>query len=205
MIQIDFAASSTFVIKKEMEKETSKPTRSREELPDVGFKIMTFLMWMADTFVNHSARKFRSLGLQPGQVVVDYGCGPARYVKPASEAVGETGRVIATDIHPKAMEAVNAKISRYSLKNVETAKAEGYSTPIPAQTADVVYALDMFHMIEQPAELLKELHRILKPNGILILEDGHQPRSKTMKKVKDFGKFKIVETNRKHLICKPIK
>ena len=49
--------------------------------------------------------------------------------------------------------------------------------------ADLIYALDMFHMLSRPEDVLKECKRLLKPEGRLILDDGHQPRSVTRQKI----------------------
>jgi len=177
---------------------------SREKMPDTAFKMMAVFMWSADFFVNHSNKKFKTLGLKPGQTVVDYGCGPARYIRNASVAVGDKGKVIAVDIHPRAIDAVNEKIRKYGLKNVEPVLANGYSASVPGQSADVVYALDMFHMVEKPTLLLNEFYRMLKPDGILILEDGHQARIRTLQKIQAAGNFTIIGENRLHVKCKPV-
>lgn len=176
--------------------------KNRENIPNTAFKIMAFLMKMTDIIGNQSTKHFKTLALQPGQTVIDYGCGPARYIKNASKCVGEAGKVIAVDIHPLAIKFVNEKKEKYNLKNVEAVLAEGYTTAIPSETADVVYALDMFHMIEQPGQLINELHRLVKPNGTIIIEDGHQPRSETKHKIENTGLLTIIEGNRYHLKCR---
>jgi hypothetical protein len=51
---------------------------------------------------------------------------------------------------------------------------------------------------------LKELGRILKPDGTLVMDDGHQSRVMTKKKLKDAGIFKIVEESKNHLKCRKI-
>lgn len=176
--------------------------KGREHIPNFFFRMMTFLMKTMDVLTNNSEKHFNTLGLKENQVVVDYGCGPARYIKNASETVGEKGKVFAVDIHPMAIDNVNRKTEKYGLKNVEAVLAEGYSCSIPDNTADVVYALDMFHMIEQPKELFSEMARIVKPNGIVLIEDGHQPRSATISKIENAGIFVISEQNKHHIVCK---
>jgi len=173
----------------------------REHIPNVFFSMMSFAMKLTDVFGNHSNKNFHTLDLQQGQVVVDYGCGPSRYVKNASETVGPKGKVFAVDIHPMAIDNVNKKIEKYNLKNVVAVRANDYSCSIKDNTADVVYALDMFHMIENPTELLTELARIVKPNGTVLIEDGHQPRSKTINKIEDSGLFTIFKQNKHHVVC----
>ncbi|MCY1718705.1 class I SAM-dependent methyltransferase [Prolixibacteraceae bacterium Z1-6] len=174
-----------------------------ETIPNLFFRMMSFTMKIADLFGNYSNKNFNTLNLQKGQVVVDYGCGPARYIKNASEAVGTKGKVLAVDIHPLAIKNVEQIAKKYGLKNVEAFLADDYSCAIPNNTADVVYALDMFHMIEQPVNLLTELARIVKPDGSVIIEDGHQPRVKTIFKITDSGLFNIVNENKHHVVCIP--
>ncbi len=175
--------------------------KGREYIPDMAFWIMTFIMKIMDVFGNHALRNFKNLKLNQGQVVIDYGCGPARYIKDASKAVGTKGMVYAVDIHPLAIRNVNKKISKYKLKNVKTVLANGYSCSIPDKIADVIYALDMFHMIEQPTMLLKEFKRMIKPDGIIIIEDGHQLRAETKQKIEKSGLLTVLDECKSYVKC----
>ena len=186
------------------EQKTNKIGQGKEYIPNPFFRMMTFLMRIVDLFGNYSNRNFKKLQLKENQVVVDYGCGPARYVKNASLAVGPKGKVYAVDIHPMAMEHVERIIRYNNLSNVEAVLADGYYCKIPNQIADVVYALDMFHMIDNTTELLKELNRIVKTDGRIIIEDGHQPRAKTVDKIEQAGILKIVDQNKYHVVCEPM-
>lgn len=176
--------------------------KNREVIPNIAFRIMTMMMKWMDFLGNQSSKKFKTLDLKPGQTVIDYGCGPARYIQKASNAVGELGKVIAVDIHPLAIKNVNAKIKKYKLSNVEAFLAKGYNTPIANETADVVYALDMFHMIKHPKEFLTELSRLVKLDGIIIIEDGHQPRAETIQKIENSGALKIIQETKFNVQCK---
>ena len=176
--------------------------KGREYIPNPFFRMMTLMMRTMDVLANYSNKHFKTLDLKQNQVVVDYGCGPARYIKNASEAVGKKGKVYAVDIHPMAIYNVNRLIQKYGLQNVEVILAEGYSCSIPDNKADVVYALDMFHMIEQPTDLLKEFARIVKPTGKVIIEDGHQPREETLTKIKAAGFFSVISENKYQVVCR---
>lgn len=173
-----------------------------ERIPNIAFRIMTFVMTLVDLIENYSSKNFKTLDLKYGQTVIDYGCGPARYIEKASKTVGELGKVIAVDIHPLAIKNVKARIKKYQLKNVEAVLASGYTTTIDSKIADIVYALDMFHMIQQPDELLKELTRLIKDNGIIIIEDGHQSRNETKQKIENAGILNIIEETKSHMKCK---
>ena len=175
--------------------------KGREKIPNLAFRGMAFFMKLMDLFTNYSGRNIRILNIKSGQTVIDYGCGPARYIKDASRIVGTSGKVIAIDIHPLAIKNVNNKIKKYKLTNVDATLATGYKTDIESEIADVVYALDMFHMIEQPKELLTELGRLVKMDGRVIIEDGHQPRSETKMKIEDSKILKIVRETKSFVEC----
>jgi ubiquinone/menaquinone biosynthesis C-methylase UbiE len=178
--------------------------KNSEVIPNIAFHVMTFTMKLMDCIGNYSGKNFKTLGLKPGQTVIDYGCGPARYIQAASNAVGKSGKVIAIDIHPLAISKVKEKIKKYKLTNIEAVLAENYTTSITREAADVVYALDMFHMIEQPKEFLKEISRLVKKDGTVIIEDGHQPRSETIQKIEKSGILKVVQETRSHVKCRRI-
>lgn len=178
--------------------------KGRENISNLSFRLMTMIMSAMDFFGRYSSKNFQTLGLKSGQTVIDYGCGPARYIRNASQAVGNDGRVIAVDIHPLAIKKVNMAIASYGLTNVEVALSCGTHTPLDDKTADVIYALDMFHMVEQPQALLFELNRLLKDDGVLIIEDGHQPRSETVNKINMAKNFAIVSEHKTHLRCKKL-
>ena len=58
-----------------------------------------------------------------------------------------------------------------------------------------MHTLDMFYMIENPGELLRELARIVKSDGKVWIEDGHQPRKETLGKINKAG----ITRNRKKM------
>ena len=173
-----------------------------DRMPDWAFRMMAFVFNISDKFKSPD-KKLNPFNIQKGQTVVDYGCGTGRFLQPASELAGESGSVYAVDIHELAIESANKMIKKYGLKNVHPVLTDGKSVNIPPQTADLVYALDMFHMVRDTNGFLKELYRITKPDGILFLEDGHQPRAKAKKKVNNSGCWEIIEETTAYMKCKP--
>jgi len=165
--------------------------------------LLTWTYKVVDFFYPKTVDKLDDFGIQKGDVVVDYGCGPGRYVRKASELVGAEGLVYAADIHELAIEAVQKEIVRHRLENVEPVLINGYDSGLDSGCADMVYALDMFHHVGASNRFLAELNRILKRDGVLILEDGHQSREKTLRKVKDSGFWDIESESKGHLRCRP--
>jgi ubiquinone/menaquinone biosynthesis C-methylase UbiE len=173
-------------------------------MPDLEFRAMSAMMALLERFRPIARRRVSTFGIEPGMVVVDYGCGPGRYTVALSEAVAETGRVYAVDIHPLAIEAVRRKSAAHALTNVTAQPVDGYASGLADHLADAVCALDMFFAVREPTTLLRELWRITKPTGRLILDDGHAPRSSTHAKLRAAGMWRIVEEQRDHLTCVPV-
>ncbi len=179
--------------------------RSTERMPSLEFRLMDWGLSMIDFFYPYVGKRISRFGIKEGMTVVDYGCGPGRYTVKFAAIVGKRGKVYAVDIHELAIEAVSRRIKKQGLKNVEPILAKGYESKIPDNSVDLVCAIDMFFIIKKPAEFLGELNRISRPDGILVIDDGHQPRDVTMQKILDSGYWTIFEESRDHLKCRPVK
>lgn len=173
-----------------------------DRMPNFAFRMMAFLFNVADVFKS-PAKRLDPFHIKKGQTVIDYGSGTGRYIKQASEQVGESGTVYAVDIQPLAVESAFRQIEKHNLKNVKPIQTDGITVNIPAHTADVIYALDMFHMVKDTDTFLKELNRLMKSDGTLYLEDGHQPREKTKEKILNSGCWVIAEETKTFVTCKP--
>ena len=145
-----------------------------ERMPDIFFKLMKLIFHVRDFIYPYIDGRVQRFAIQPGMRVVDYGCGPGRYTTRFAQLVGQQGKVFAVDIHELAVEAVKKKTGKLGLKNVVPILVRGYDSTLPDRVADVVCAIDMFHWIKDTSEFLKELERITKKEGTLIIDDGHQ-------------------------------
>ncbi len=86
--------------------------------------------------------------------------------------VGESGKVYALDIHPLAVQQVQKIAGKKRLTNIKTILSD-CATGLPDKSIDVVLLYDTLHNLSKPDEVLAELHRVLKPNGILSFNDHH--------------------------------
>ena len=172
-------------------------------MSDFSFRMMSVIFSISD-FFKPKYNYVEQFDIKRGQTVIDYGCGPGRYIYKASDKVSTTGVLYAVDIHEMAIESVQKIIDRHQLSNVKPILANGYVVPIPQDTADLIYALDMFHMASDPDALLKEFHRLIKKEGRLIIESGHQSKRHAREKIERTGLWKIIEENSRFFKCKPI-
>jgi ubiquinone/menaquinone biosynthesis C-methylase UbiE len=171
-------------------------------MSNASFRMMLLFFDIIDLFYPHVAKRAKRFGITEGMTVVDYGCGPGRYTVNFAAIVGEKGKVYALDIHDLAIETIKKRIAKRRLRNVQPILIVGYNSTLPDDAADVVCAIDMFFVINNPAAFLAEIKRIVKRNGILVIDDGHQPRSVTKQKILDSGLWEIFEETRDHLKCR---
>jgi len=133
----------------------------------------------------------KEVGIKPGFHVLDFGCGPGSYIIPLTELVGESGKIHALDIHPLAIQKVQDIASKKQLVNVETILSD-CQTGLPDNTLDAVLLYDAFHHLSDPDVVLKELHRVLKPDGILSFGDHHMKEKEIVSEVTNSGFFRLL-------------
>ena len=137
----------------------------------------------------------KEVDIKTGFRVLDYGCGAGSYVLAVSELVGPSGKVYALDIHPLAVESVQRLVSRRGLTNVETILSD-CRTGLPNDFVDVALLYDIYHDLTEPEAVLNELHRVLKPDGILSFNDHHMKGEDVTAKVAAGTLFRLAEKGR---------
>ena len=130
------------------------------------------------------------LGIKPGFRVLDYGCGPGGYVATAAELVGRSGMVYALDMHPLAIEKVEKIVRKNQLANVKTIRSD-CQTGLPDDSIDVVLLYDILHMLSDPHAVLAELRRVLKPDGVLSLNEPHMGEQDVLSAVTNGHAFRL--------------
>ena len=157
---------------------------------DFHFKLRSFGFIFRDLF-SPRMNTIKEAGIQPGFHVLDYGCGPGSYIKAAAELAGNSGKVYALDIHPLAVQAVQRLALKNRLTNVETILSD-CNTGLPDNSIDVVLLYDTFQKLSSPDSVLEELHRVLKPGGILSFNDHHMDKSEIVAEVTNKRLFRLL-------------
>ena len=132
----------------------------------------------------------KEVGIKAGFQVLDYGCGPGGYVLPVSEAIGSTGTLYALDAMPIAIKMITKIVAKNDLKNVKTVLSD-CATGLQNEALDVVLLYDVFHDLSDQNAVLKELHRVLKPNGQLSFSDHHMKDNDIISVITGTGLFKL--------------
>jgi len=156
---------------------------------NLGFRLMALGYKFRD-FRLPRKNILKEVGIKAGFQVLDYGCGPGSYIIPLAELVGESGKVYALDIHPLAIRKVQNIASKKQLANMETILSD-CQTGLPDNTLDAVLLYDAFHHLSDPDVVLKELYRVLKPDGILSFSDHHMKESEIVSQVTNSRLFRL--------------
>jgi SAM-dependent methyltransferase len=113
-----------------------------------------------------------SLGvLQPGEHVIDVGCGAGLDSLIAARMVGVQGHVIGVDMTPAMLAQARAAGAEAGLANVEFRAGYGEALPVPDGWADVIISNGVLNLLPDKATALREMARVLKPGGRLQIGD----------------------------------
>lgn len=120
-------------------------------------------------FVDHieTACAFELFTPEPGQQILDVGCGTGNF----SIKLAERGaRVTGIDLSDEMLRMAQQKTRHLP---IEYHTMDLYETAFEDDTFDAVFSMAAFEFVKEPARALKELMRVLKPGGRLLVGTIH--------------------------------
>lgn len=128
-------------------------------------------------------------GIKKGMKVLEVGCGTGFFTINAAKIIGENGRLISIDMSPLSVDMVAKKAEKADIKNVKVIKANAIDTKLENSSFDEIL---IFGVIPAPMlpmnQLLSEMQRILKQNGIMSVWPPSWVHSPILKS----GQFKYI-------------
>lgn len=106
---------------------------------------------------------------EPGERVLDIGCGTGVTTEPFARAVGPTGHVTAADISQPMLDAARQRISASGLANVTLLLADAQVHEFPAGAFDLVTSRLGVMFFADPVAAFRNLHKALRPGGRLCM------------------------------------
>jgi ubiquinone/menaquinone biosynthesis C-methylase UbiE len=106
------------------------------------------------------------LGLREGDRVLDAGCGTGRALPPLRAAVGPSGVVVGADLTPAML---TAAVRAGRDRDGRLLLADVAALPLRSRSLDAVFGAGLISHLPDPAENLRELARVVRPDGVLAL------------------------------------
>jgi tRNA A58 N-methylase Trm61 len=148
---------------------------------------MEFREWL----VEHASEVLIHVGVSQAQTVLDYGCGSGTFTIPSARIVGKRGRVYAFEARSSFLERVREKAREMGLDNIIAVLSDSFKPNInlPDKSVDIILVYDVMHEIDNRVGLLKELHRVLKRDGILSVFPMHMGTENFICAMSEYGLF----------------
>src|SRR6478672_1118449 len=125
-----------------------------------------------DIYSPAGRRVLLQAGLRKGMRVADFGCGVGVVTRMLGQMVGPKGTVTGIDVSESQLEQAGELCASEGLTNTSFLKADATNSGLPRNWFDLVYCRFLLLHLPDPASCLREMREVLKPGGILVIEDG---------------------------------
>ncbi|APH04596.1 demethylmenaquinone methyltransferase [Bacillus weihaiensis] len=130
------------------------------------------------SFQRHKAwRKetMKRMKVMPGQQALDVCCGTADWSIALAQEVGAEGKVIGLDFSQNMLKIGQEKIEQLPSSNIELIHGNAMSLPFEDNSFDFVTIGFGLRNVPDYMQVLKEMHRVLKPGGKAVCLETSQP------------------------------
>jgi ubiquinone/menaquinone biosynthesis C-methylase UbiE len=111
------------------------------------------------------------LGLSSTDIVADIGCGIGYFTIPAAGMLDSENTVFALDTSDQMLEEVKKRTAAAGVSNIIAIKTSEYDLKLPDESVTFALLVNVLHEIEDKAQFIAEVRRILKAEGkIAVIE-----------------------------------
>lgn len=117
----------------------------------------------------------KQMAVKKGAIALDVCCGTADWSIALGEAVGPTGKVIGLDFSKNMLLVGEEKVKDRKLDNVELVHGNAMDLPFDDNTFDYVTIGFGLRNVPDYLTVLKEMRRVVKPDGLVVCLETSQP------------------------------
>jgi SAM-dependent methyltransferase len=117
------------------------------------------------------ANPFSMGSLQPGDDVLDVGCGAGMDTLVAAQMVGPSGSVTGIDMTPEMVAKARGSVTEMGLDNVTIVEGSAEQLPFEDASFDVAISNGVIDLIPDKDAVFSEITRVLRPGGRIQLAD----------------------------------
>jgi SAM-dependent methyltransferase len=112
------------------------------------------------------------LDLAPGERVLEVGPGIGYYSLDIARQLAPDGRLDVLDLQQPMLDELMRRAALLGTTNVVATQGDARDLPFPAATFDAAFLVATLGEIPDRDQALRELHRVLKPGGRLVVGEG---------------------------------
>jgi ubiquinone/menaquinone biosynthesis C-methylase UbiE len=116
-------------------------------------------------------RIFEKLGVAQGAVLGEIGAGTGEVALEVAELLGKEGKLYANELDNKKLETLRERAGGSKGAPIEALEALSGGSNFPDGCCDGMYMRDVYHHFTEPAKLVAQFYRNLKPGGRLVVID----------------------------------
>lgn len=127
------------------------------------------VFYASDDILRRRSLVAQAVAPEPGERLLDVGCGPGFYVAEMAAVVGDRGHV--TGVDPSADMLAAASRRNTARSNVTLLEGQAIDLPVGSGDLDAAYSVQVLEYVEDTVAALRELYRVLRPGGRLVVWD----------------------------------
>jgi len=118
-----------------------------------------------------------ALGLKPGMVVADIGCGSGYLTERIAPRIGARGTVLGVDIQQEMLDLLVKKMKAKGIENVKPILGAEADPKLEPASCDMMVMVDVYHEFEFPYEMMRKMVAALKVGGQIVFVEfrGEDP------------------------------
>lgn len=132
---------------------------------------MNRLQTQAEEFSSSTEESLMKLGIKSDMNVVDIGCGTGSVTFMISRLVEKLGRVVGVDSNQYAINYCNEIVRSKGILNTKFIISDATSLDFESHIFDVSYSRFLFQHVKDASKALREMIRVTKPGGVVMVED----------------------------------